>query len=216
MRKARKQIEVTSAASIDFKQNGKTAVNLSEVVEVVDLSDKSCSWGLRWKDPPRELIKGEFPEYYEDQNPVRNSKIPLSTGLIHAKFPKQLTGASYTSPLSKETPPGTYSNDWETPGPVSHNVETIKFSDGSQVEYLWYRFVDQPALQNLHLTEEQKNELQSRVVLLHKKWSSNGTFMKPPSTGKLVSLDSKLFVKPPKGHEHGYVPIVITQKLAPT
>jgi len=37
--------------------------------------------------------------------------------------------------------------------------------------------------------------------------------MAPPGTGTLVSLDPVLIVKPPKGFEVGYVPIVTKQGL---
>jgi hypothetical protein len=53
--------------------------------------------------------------------------------------------------------------------------------------------------------------LQARVELLHKKWNIKNRFMDPPSFGKLVSMDPGLIVKPPKGYEVGYVPIVIRQ-----
>src|SRR3954470_23463050 len=87
----------------------------------------------------------------------------------------------------------------------------IYLADQSNVRVAWYKFIDQPALQNLKLTADQKNQLQSRVELLHKKWNINGNFMKKPSVGALVSVDPKLIVTPPKGYEAGYVPIVVAQ-----
>jgi hypothetical protein len=74
------------------------------------------------------------------------------------------------------------------------------------------KFIDQPALQNLNLTPEQKSQLQSRVELLHKKWTIKNNFMKPPTAGTLVSLDLGMIVTPPKGREVGYVPIVTFQR----
>src|SRR3954463_8770571 len=89
--------------------------------------------------------------------------------------------------------------------------ENAILGDGSRVLVYWYKFIDQPALLNLNLTADQKNQLQSRVELLHKKWNIKGNFMKKPSVGALVSVDPKLIVTPPKGYEAGYVPIVVAQ-----
>src|SRR5215217_8228055 len=54
-----------------------------------------------------------------------------------------------------------------------------------------HKFVDQPALQNLNLTPEQKKQLQYCIEWLHQKYRDiKGKYMKPPSTGSLVSMDS--------------------------
>jgi len=49
------------------------------------------------------------------------------------------------------------------------------------------------------------------VEKLHANWPIDQDYMAPPMHGKLVSLDSALLVKPPKGLEVGYVPIVTHQ-----
>src|SRR4051794_18259705 len=77
--------------------------------------------------------------------------------------------------------------------------------------YSWYRFADQPALLNADLTAEERENLQKRVELLHKKWTRDREYLPPPTVGKLADLDPALLVTPPKGLEIGYVPIVARQ-----
>ncbi len=116
--------------------------------------------------------------------------------------------------------PGPILDTWSHPNPLAMPPvysESADLKDGSRVLVYWYKFINQPALQNLALTDDQKNQLQSRVELLHKKWNDiKGNFMKKPSAGALVSLDPNLIVKPPKGYEAGYVPIVVLQDAKPS
>jgi hypothetical protein len=83
--------------------------------------------------------------------------------------------------------------------------------DGSVVTYSWYRFVDQPSFQQYRWSESKKRSLQAIVEKIHAKWKLNRNYMAPPTNGKLVALDTALFVTPPKGLEVGYVPIVTGQ-----
>jgi hypothetical protein len=87
-------------------------------------------------------------------------------------------------------------------------------SDGSQVTYYWYRFVDQPALQHLKLPANEKARLQAIVGRIQADWPITRDYMAPPSGGTLAALDSALIVNPPKGMEVGYVPIVTRQEQA--
>ena len=86
---------------------------------------------------------------------------------------------------------------------------------GSQVTYRWYRCVDQPALQHLHLSENDKARLQAMVERIHAHWPITREYMAPPSSGALATLDTALVVTPPRGMEVGYVPIVIGQEPVP-
>ena len=54
----------------------------------------------------------------------------------------------------------------------------------------------------------------SFVEKIHAKWPINRDYMAPPTTGELAMLDPALLVKPPKGMEVGYVPIVTRQENA--
>ena len=87
----------------------------------------------------------------------------------------------------------------------------MKLGDGSVVTYYWYRFADQPALLNTDLTADERENLQKRVEMLHKKWTKDREYLPPPTVGKLADLDPAVIVTPPKGLEIGYVPIVTRQ-----
>ncbi|MBK8975871.1 MAG: hypothetical protein IPM29_08080 [Planctomycetes bacterium] len=101
---------------------------------------------------------------------------------------------------------------WAEPGPVAGPFEA-HLGDGSVVEYRWYRFADQPALQNADLSADERERLQARVELLHRAWSKERDFLPPPERGALAELDPALLVRPPKGLEIGYVPIATRQGL---
>jgi hypothetical protein len=83
--------------------------------------------------------------------------------------------------------------------------------DGSEVTYFWYRFADQPAILNADLSDEQREQLQRRVELLHRHWTKERQYLPPPQVGTLAELDPALVVLPPAGLEIGYVPIVTEQ-----
>jgi hypothetical protein len=55
--------------------------------------------------------------------------------------------------------------------------------------------------------------MQKRVEKIHKLWTKNREYLPPPTVGKLANLDPALVVKPPKGFEVGYVPIVTRQEI---
>jgi len=217
------------AVTVDFDQQGEKLRGVSDLVEISNLGgNTSCSWGLVWREPPAGsgLLKGQFPEYFVDNVATPASSIPAETGLSAATFTPPYAGQSYVSPASSEpaatrlataivppphVPPRPTA--WTRPGP-SLGPLTVTLGDGTQVTYAWYLFVDQPALQNLNLTAQQKSRLQSRIELIHKTWKIDGNYMKPPSVGSLVSMDPNLIVTPPKGLEAGYVPIVTKQERA--
>ena len=90
-----------------------------------------------------------------------------------------------------------------------------KLGDGSVVTYAWYRFADQPAMLNADLTDAEREEAQRRVELIHRAWTKERTYLAPPTTGTLASLDPALIVTPPAGFEVGYVPIAIRQERRP-
>jgi hypothetical protein len=86
---------------------------------------------------------------------------------------------------------------------------SLTFDDGmrSQLE------VAVPLL-NADLTKKEREEMQRRVELIHKYWTKDREYLPSPTVGKLVDLDPAQIVKPPKGFEVGYVPIVVRQELA--
>jgi len=90
--------------------------------------------------------------------------------------------------------------------------------DGTIVKYRWYKFKDQPTFMYLKkdypeiYTDEYLDLIQSRIEQMHKEWGDNQEFIPTPNSIEnfhLVELDNGQIVKPPKGKEYGWVPLVL-------
>ena len=55
--------------------------------------------------------------------------------------------------------------------------------------------------------------MQARVEKLHRAWTKDREYLKPPTVGTLADLDPAQLVTPPKGFEIGYVPIATRQEM---
>ena len=142
-----------------------------------------------------------LPQYFVSQNgnrvPIPGSSAP--TQLTSASFqPMNTTSFIYTAP------------SWWSASPAASNTYSAQLNDGSSVDYKWYKFVDQPALQRFNLNTNERERLQNAAEKIQRDWS-NSQLVDPPSNGSLASFDGGLLVTPPKGLEIGYVPIVIKQ-----
>jgi hypothetical protein len=176
------------------------------------------SFGYKWN---KKLIKEQdgyftLPEFYKlvdkkGQEPqwvvVSPGEIPPETGIVEADL--ELPGRKGLKPYVTPEDP---ESCWKTPGPVSGPFKAYP-GDGTEVTYYWYRFADQPALLNADLTAEEREKMQKRVEMLHKKWKKDQDYLPPPEMGELADIDPALIVQPPKGYEAGYVPIVTKQGL---
>jgi hypothetical protein len=180
----------------------------------------SNTFGYRWNnqwvkrsDSP-DTGRVTLPEYYHlvtNKNqkaewvPVQAEDVPADTGLVQFRFKRPTEDAAkpYVTP---DDP----SSCWKRPGPVAGPFQS-KVGDGSVVTYYWYRFADQPALQNADLTAQEREHLQARVVKVHRNWGKDRDYLAPPTTGQLAEIDPALIVTPPPGLEAGYVPIVTRQ-----
>jgi hypothetical protein len=172
------------------------------------------TFGLKWK-PARiehwrgKVRRGTFPEYFRQEGnewvAVTADQVPDETGLKLSRFPPAETNDSYTSPDEGDT-----ARKLSNPriGPFQ-----VKLADGSVLTYYWYRFRDQPALEDADLSEPEKDRLQRLVEKMHARWTSHQEYLHPPGRGALASLDPALRVQPPRGLEVGYVPIVVRQSL---
>ena len=176
------------------------------------------TYGYSWKrDLMRKQQAGEklltLPEFYKLGKNARNEErwvvvapadVPEETGLTKAAFPvPKRSTEPYVTPAEPVS-------SWKRPGPAAGPFKKI-LGDGSEVTYYWYRFADQPALLNADLSVQEREALQRRVVKLHQSWTSKKNYLPPPTTGSLASLDPAVMVKPPRGMEAGYVPIVTRQ-----
>lgn len=160
------------------------------------------TWGLHWQT---DLEAGVIPEYYkkvgEFWNAIPASEVPARTWLAEQEFPSMSRGTVTPVPTDAESP--WTSANWAA-GPFYSSL-----SDGSTVEYVWYRFVDQPAIARLNLSDADKARIQAWVESLH---AQTALRIPPPTSGTLIEIDPGQLVSPPVGLEVGYVPIVIGQR----
>lgn len=163
------------------------------------------AFSLQWSDARNA---GTLPEYFRRDaggwTPIPAGQVPASTNLAQQHFPA-LTASSWPALDSTATSAWT-SGKWAA-GPF-----TTRLNDGSTVTYVWYRFVDQPAIARLGLDATTLRSLQALVERMHAQYGVNGPAMVPPSAGRLVGIDSGMLVMPPPGLTVGHVPIAIGQR----
>ncbi|MFM9025543.1 MAG: hypothetical protein ACKON7_09425 [Planctomycetaceae bacterium] len=174
------------------------------------------TFGYRWKGDA-VARRGDMimlPEYYRltrddgDEahwEPVAAADVPAETGLAGLRFAREPwpDREPYVTPDDPDGP-------WRTPGPVAGPCE-VTLGDGSVVTYHWYRFADQPALLNADLTAAEREAMQERVEMLHRRWTKDREYLPPATVGRLADLDPAVLVTPPAGLEVGHVPIVTRQ-----
>lgn len=168
--------------------------------------DDSTVFGLQWSIT-LACNEGVLPTYFKqvNKNRVEVSVNDVPRELLEKKFEPASNGKVYTSPAS---------GAWVHPGPVL-GPYYADLADGSQVTYYWYRFIDQPSLQQYRdvWSDSVKSAMQALVEKIHKNWTIDKEYMPSPHNGKsLVPIDPALIVQPPKGLEVGYVPVVTHQK----
>lgn len=184
------------------------------------IAQNEVTYGIRWN---RDLLSREqpadslltLPEYYRLTDvdsgkrwvAVHPESVPVETGLRQAKFPEP------TRPTDPYVTPTELGSSWNKPGPAAGPFKR-KLGDGSEVTFSWYRFADQPALQNADLSAQEREAIQKRVEKIHRTWTKNKNYLPANTVGKLASIDPALIVVPPKGMEVGYVPIVTRQGWA--
>ncbi len=191
-----------TANPVSFRQGPKN-VPLTGFEGMVKTTVVGNAFCLEW---PTEGTKGVFPEYYKQVEGKRvaipAASVPVETKLTEQTFAPAQTGQPYTSPTDSA-----WSHPWPVRGPFQ-----VTLTDGSTITYAWYRFVDQPALQNLGLNAAQKAKLQKLVEQMHARWKITSEYMPPPTGGTLAVLDPALIVTPPRGLSVGYVPIITRQE----
>ena len=180
------------------------------------------TYGYRWANDLVTKVEEKngslvsLPEYYRLKKDAKDKErwvvvnpkdVPAETGLAQVEFPQKraVNPQPYVTPVEADS-------SWKKPGPKAGPFEA-KLGDGSVATYYWYRFADQPALLNADLTHEDRESLQKRVEMLHRKWTKDRDYLPSPTVGKLADLDPAVIVSPPKGLEIGYVPIVTHQGL---
>jgi len=203
----------------DTKEDDRQEIDWSRFGSPV--AHDSATFGFLWnKDFVRPVADAggqrvRLPEYFRLDDvtgkparwlAVASNEVPADTGLHTLRFetPHEEGEGAYVTPDSPTSP-------FRSPGPVAGPFEAT-LGDGSVVTYAWYRFADQPAMLNADLSPAEREEAQRRAELLHRAWTKDKTYLAPPTTGTLASIDPALIVTPPPGFEIGFVPIALRQE----
>jgi hypothetical protein len=185
---------------------GGAPVNLGSAfgATVIASVGASGTLGMAWGNG---LEAGVLPEYYVlsggSWKPIAADSVPTETRLKGQTFSAAQQGAFPSLDVSAASP-------WDSTGWAAGPF-SVTLSDRSTVEYVWYRFIDQPAIAALALPDSVLQRLQAFVAAWQTASGTRGVTIAAPTSGTLASLDPALFVTPPAGLEKGYVPIVIAQ-----
>lgn len=140
--------------------------------------------------------------------PIPESKAPPE--LVAKAFPEKKSSAKYDQVKSIGT-----RQCLSSPGPADDTLycfNTLKGGDSSTwVGYKWYKFTEQPGLQQAMLTSTERDYMQGRIETLHKMMGRTSRWMnaKGAVDEGLAIIDEGALVTPPKGLEYGYVPIAL-------
>tara|TARA_B100001769_G_scaffold44879_1_gene31615 strand:- start:350 stop:2155 length:1806 start_codon:yes stop_codon:yes gene_type:complete len=196
-------------ADFGWRIKDKEINDLNKILSV-DIFEKGKAWGIKWTD---QKNAGVFPQYFvEKVNSIEILEAPYSdefinTDLLEVVLPPNPSGDNPYTGIDSYEPP---SNGW--PNPENGKTYEAILNDGSSILYGWYKFIDQPSIRKLNLTEEKRRILQSVVEEIHRtNWGTKNPVLQPPTTGDLVFIDDALILTPPKGFEVGYVPITLSQ-----
>jgi hypothetical protein len=206
-----------------LNQGGAALSGLEAIFEPVVLPTNA--FGLQWQENPI-TERGAFPQYFRVEEgqrvPVAPSEVPAELRereftpagdeleYVNWRNGQQVVPGEFIVP-KKEPYVSPSTGAWADPGPVAGPF-TATLRDGSTITYHWYRFVDQPSLQQFDWTAEERAALQRLVEEIHTHWSIDQEYMAPPGLGTLVTIDPALVLDPPDGLEVGYVPIVTRQE----
>jgi hypothetical protein len=195
------------ASPLNFHQTNKKIplTGFEKVVQTAVFND-SLAFGLKWSNSSISR-PGILPQYFKtiDQSRIAVPVTDVPAQLVQKQFETATNGKAYTSPDS---------GAWINPGPAS-GPYFANLADGSIVTYYWYRFIDQPSLQQYKnvWNNAMKSEMQSLVENMHENWPIDRDYMPAPVNGKaLVDIDAALIVTPPSGLQKGYVPIITRQE----
>lgn len=175
----------------------------------------ATTFGLQWQE--RALTpwhgttrRGVLPQYCklagDHLDSIDATDVPAATHLAQQQFAAARDDAVYSAPAQA-------GDCWSRPGPKAGPFE-VRLADGSVVTYSWYRFVDQPSMQDADLTADERERLQHLVEQLHAHWTPDRDYMPPPASGTVAALDAALLVDPPAGLERGCVPVATRQAAA--
>ena len=182
--------------------------------------DSNNSFGFQWNDDTTEpyVTLPEYFEYEEEDKDINGNPY---------KIYKPLNSAP--TPIPEEIPVKPVGKKYELDPAVQNHVTSVgkgpyyaALSDNTTLTYYWCWFVDQPtiALNQARFLPDagigSKDDLQAKVIDIHKEWCANNmSFDGPSARRSLATLDPAQIVTPPIGCEAGWVPIVTKQERIP-
>jgi len=163
----------------------------------------------------------------KDYSPLTTKEVPKDTrrALDLLDFePTRQNDGRYLGPPDK-----TEKVCFNKPGPADSRLYCTRTQSGTWIGFKWYRFVDQPELNQVFASIKKKSErdearcfMQARIERLHdaQNADSGGSiprwFDAPQGAEELpkekVSIDPALLLTPPVGMEKGFVPIPVFER----
>jgi hypothetical protein len=177
--------------------------------------DGDCVWAITHTNAScKGNMTCEMPRFInaatKPMTPMAEAEVPAS--LRAAKFPR----TPPTGPYDVLSTPSLHGDCRDSPGPASGTLYCVQSTSPSWIAFRWYRFVDQPGLQQLNLSVAEANFIQKRVETLHKMIQTPmAGWIKPRGAAKegLAATDIASIVTPPTGMEAGFVPIALYEGL---
>jgi hypothetical protein len=197
------------------RQDGGHEVLFGRHVETIDEADGgTCTWSVEHLNASCcGTMECGMPQYIDANSmlPIQPEAAPAS--LQSAVFPETQETGPYDV-LTKAPKGGCR----DTPGPAAPGtLYCVQSTSPSWVAYRWYKFVDQPGLQQAKLSDTEKAFMQGRVETLHKMLpTEKAGWLKPGEAIKnagIAAVDIAAIVTPPAGMEHGYVPIALYEGI---
>ena len=181
------------------------------------IEDDECVWSVKHFNESccGTMEKCYMPQFLDGETrlPLEETQVPQA--LREAAFPHKPPSGPYSVLNAGAGPPG---GCRDSPGPASPTLYCVQSQSPTWVAYRWYRFCDQPGLQQVLKSQTERDFIQKRVTSLHKmlgeKEGNDRWVKRRGATAQgIARIDDAAVVAPPKGMEHGFVPIALYEGL---
>ena len=171
--------QLTKVINTSFKTDMKDiseSINWTSKINLNYSVNSSGNTEISFKGMPPS---SSLPEYFIKNGntwaPIGSAEVPAST-LLHSLNFTPLKKSNIAS-LPTDSNSKWASKNWSA-GPFK-----TKLSDGSNVTYVWYKFINQPAISKLNIDLESKIKLQQLIEKFHRQYGTNGLTFADPSKG---------------------------------
>ena len=182
---------------------------------------------------PSKLDCSSTPGWCEGDRYLKEGSDGTTTTLDESEVPADVKAALELRPFEPTKrndghylqPAATEAACFDTPGPASDQLYCTRTQSGTWIGYRWYRFVDQPELNQVFasLPESERDAakcyMQARIERLHEAQDTQSVspWFEPPQgahnlPADKVAIESALLLTPPAGFEKGFVPIPVVER----